>query len=161
MCDCGFACNRITSVRKFVKICRIAQYQHWWTLLKPPSYSVRPSVCTHVRTRTQSKDEISVLLRCYTAYIGNYLSTFRYNLSVSSSWAALLSNMGPIGCPETSVRNYHYPLRNNPEDHSAKLLRGGSPSSRSSQTCSEPLQLDRSCQNSCVLRKNCSSIPRR
>jgi hypothetical protein len=23
-------------------------------------------------------------------------------------------NMGPIGCPETSVRNYHYSLRNNP-----------------------------------------------
>jgi hypothetical protein len=21
--------------------------------------------------------------------------------------------MGPIGCPETSVRNYHYSLRNN------------------------------------------------
>jgi len=23
--------------------------------------------------------------------------------------------MGPIGCPETSVRKYHYSLRNNPE----------------------------------------------
>jgi hypothetical protein len=23
--------------------------------------------------------------------------------------------MGPIGCPETSVRNYHYSPRNNPE----------------------------------------------
>ena len=26
--------------------------------------------------------------------------------------------MGLIGCPETSVRNYHYSLRNNPEEHS-------------------------------------------
>jgi len=26
--------------------------------------------------------------------------------------------MGPIGCSETSVRIYHYSLRNNPEDHS-------------------------------------------
>ena len=26
--------------------------------------------------------------------------------------------MGPIGCPETSVRNYHYSLRNNPEERS-------------------------------------------
>jgi len=26
--------------------------------------------------------------------------------------------MGPIGCPETSVRDYHYPLHNNPEEHS-------------------------------------------
>jgi len=24
--------------------------------------------------------------------------------------------MGPIGCPETPVRNYHYTLRNNPAE---------------------------------------------
>jgi len=24
--------------------------------------------------------------------------------------------MGPIGCPETSVRNYHYSPRSNPEE---------------------------------------------
>ena len=35
--------------------------------------------------------------------------------------------MGPIGCPETSVRNYHHSLRNNPEERSSHLLRGGSP----------------------------------
>jgi len=34
---------------------------------------------------------------------------------------------GPIGCPETSVRNYNYSLRNNPEEGSYNLLRGGSP----------------------------------
>jgi hypothetical protein len=27
--------------------------------------------------------------------------------------------MGPIGCPETSVRNYRYSLRNNPEERSS------------------------------------------
>ena len=27
--------------------------------------------------------------------------------------------MGPIGCPETSVRNYHYTLRNIPEERRA------------------------------------------
>jgi len=27
--------------------------------------------------------------------------------------------MRPIGCPETSVRNYHYSLRNDPEEHSS------------------------------------------
>jgi len=27
--------------------------------------------------------------------------------------------MGKIGCPETSVRNCHYSLRNNPEEHSS------------------------------------------
>jgi hypothetical protein len=33
--------------------------------------------------------------------------------------------MGPIGCPETSVRNYHYSLRNSLEESSSHLLRGG------------------------------------
>jgi hypothetical protein len=31
--------------------------------------------------------------------------------------------MGPIGCPETSVRNYHYSLRNNHKDGSDRLFR--------------------------------------
>ena len=34
--------------------------------------------------------------------------------------------MGPIFSPETSVRNYHYSLRNDPEERSSRLLRGGS-----------------------------------
>jgi hypothetical protein len=38
--------------------------------------------------------------------------------------------MGAIDCPETSVRNYHYPLSNYPEECSARLLRGGSLKSR-------------------------------
>jgi hypothetical protein len=33
--------------------------------------------------------------------------------------------MGPIGCPETSVRN-PYTLRNIPEERSSHLHRGGS-----------------------------------
>jgi hypothetical protein len=33
--------------------------------------------------------------------------------------------MGPIGRPETSVRNYHYSPRNSPEERSSHLLRGG------------------------------------
>jgi hypothetical protein len=35
------------------------------------------------------------------------------------------SRLGPIGCPETSVRNYHYWLRNKPEEGSSHLLRVG------------------------------------
>jgi hypothetical protein len=31
-------------------------------------------------------------------------------------------NMETIGCPETSVRNYHYSLRNDPEERSSLLL---------------------------------------
>ena len=38
--------------------------------------------------------------------------------------------MGPIGCPETSVRNYHYSPCNDPEERSSQLLRGGSLKSR-------------------------------
>jgi len=38
--------------------------------------------------------------------------------------------MGQTGCPETSVRNYHYSLHNNPEERSSELLCGGSLKSR-------------------------------
>jgi hypothetical protein len=34
--------------------------------------------------------------------------------------------MGPAGCPETSVRNHHYSLHNNPREGSSYLLRDGS-----------------------------------
>jgi len=30
--------------------------------------------------------------------------------------------MGPIDCPEKSVRNYHYSLRNDPEEHSFQQI---------------------------------------
>jgi hypothetical protein len=45
------------------------------------------------------------------------------NRCESDSWALM---MGPVVCPETSVRNCHYSLRNNPEKRSSHLLRGGS-----------------------------------
>jgi len=43
--------------------------------------------------------------------------------------------MGPTGCPETSVRNYHYMLRNNPEEYSSHLLRGWNLKSRINNGC--------------------------
>ena len=33
-----------------------------------------------------------------------------------------LLKMGPIGRPETSVRNYHYTLRNNPKERGSLLV---------------------------------------
>jgi hypothetical protein len=39
-----------------------------------------------------------------------------WGLSISS-WPL---QMGPIGCPDTTVRNYHYLLRNNPEVRSSQ-----------------------------------------
>ena len=42
--------------------------------------------------------------------------------------------MGSIGCPETSVRNYHHSLRNIPEQRTPRLFRGGSLKSREGHT---------------------------
>ena len=55
---------------------------------------------------------------------GISLLMFRDNLSVPTSRA--ICPMRPIGCPETSVRNYHCWLRNNPKGRSSNLRRGGS-----------------------------------
>ena len=67
-------------------------------------------------------DENWALLGYYAAS-GNFLMTFRDNLSVPSSevknpifFILRPWRWDPIGSPETSVRNYHYPLRNNSED---------------------------------------------
>jgi hypothetical protein len=76
--------------------------------------------------------ENCALLGYYTASSGNFLLTFRDNLSVPSSRfkkpkevyiklriGAAGYRMGLIGCPETSVRNYYYSLRNNAEERSS------------------------------------------
>jgi hypothetical protein len=76
-------------------------------------------------------DENCTLLGCYAASSGNFLPTFRDNLSVPSSGAqnskGILDywtvKMGQRGFPETSAINYHYSLRNNPEERSSNLLR--------------------------------------
>ena len=44
--------------------------------------------------------------------------------------------MGPIGCPETSVQNYHPTLRNTPEERRSHLHDGGSLKSRSAADAS-------------------------
>ena len=74
-----------------------------------------------VHISTQWQIENCALLRYYAASSGNSLPTFRHSLSVSS-WSL---KTGPIGCAETSVRNYHYSLRHSPEGRSSHLLRGG------------------------------------
>jgi hypothetical protein len=48
------------------------------------------------------------------------LFEFRNCWILSDSWAL---KMGPMGCPETSARNYHKSLHNNPEERSSQLLR--------------------------------------
>jgi len=51
--------------------------------------------------------ENCALLGYYLASTGNFLQAFRDNLAIPSL-------RGPIGCPETSVRNYRYSLIHNP-----------------------------------------------
>ena len=55
--------------------------------------------------------ENCALLRCYAAISGNFLPTL-------DSWTL---RMGPLGCPETSVINYHYSLRNSPEERGSLI----------------------------------------
>jgi len=63
----------------------------------------------------------------YVAYSDNSLPKFRDNLSVPFS---RVKKYGPICCPETSIRDYHYSLCNSPEERSSLLLRGGGMKSR-------------------------------
>ena len=46
-------------------------------------------------------------------------TTTRFVTAVFDSWPL---KTGPIGCPETSVRNYHNTLRNSPEERSSNIL---------------------------------------
>jgi hypothetical protein len=64
-------------------------------------------------------DENCAILGHHAASSGNFLPTFRDNLSVPSS---RVKKMGPIFCLGTSVWNYHYSLRNNPEERSTLCL---------------------------------------
>jgi hypothetical protein len=53
------------------------------------------------------------------------ISSFRRevdeNCDILGYYAANSGNSLPIGCPETSVRNYHYALRNNAEERSSRV----------------------------------------
>jgi hypothetical protein len=70
--------------------------------------------------------ENCALLGCYATSVGNSPRTFRDNLSDPSTWVKFLFKLAPLFCPETSVGNYQYPLRNSPEERSSHSLRGGS-----------------------------------
>ena len=64
-------------------------------------------------------NENCTLLVYYAASSGDSLRTFRDILSVPSSGVNNPLQMGWISCPATSMRNYHYSLRNNLEDCSS------------------------------------------
>jgi hypothetical protein len=79
------------------------------TLYIITEHNVSKAVAFGLQVKTFKGTENCALLGYYAASGGNLLPTFWDNLSVSSSWTL---KMGPTGCPETSVRNYHYSLRN-------------------------------------------------
>ena len=54
------------------------------------------------------------------AYEQPVVSIFTVQESPQNSWPLRL---GPIVCPETSIRNYHYSPHNNPEERSSQLFR--------------------------------------
>jgi hypothetical protein len=90
-----------------------------------------------VQGHTVLRDENCASLGYYAASSGNSLRTFsdnicpifkgqEYKKGIDSSPL----KVGTIGCLETSVRNYHYSLRNSSEELISHLLRGGSLKSR-------------------------------
>jgi len=82
------------------------------------SYSLRTALFCDIKQR--------VVATAYRRFGTTYRSHFQGSRPPKNPL-----NMESIRCPETSVRNYHYLLRNNPEEHSSHLLRGGSLKSRS------------------------------
>ena len=90
-----------------------------------------PSSATDRIKRWCRQEENCAPLGYYAASSGNFIPTFRINLSVSSSgldsWTL---RMGTISCPERSVRNYHYSPDNNQAKRSSQLLCSGSLKSR-------------------------------
>ena len=69
------------------------------------------------------------ILSYYAASSGNFLPTFRDNLSVISYQPQGSWTLRP-------VRNYDYPQRNNPVECRSQLLRGGNLKSHIIQGCS-------------------------
>jgi len=62
----------------------------------------------------------------YAAISGTYFLTFRDNLPIFKDEKDWPLKMGPIGCPDTSVKKYHYWLLNDPEERSSHLFHRGS-----------------------------------
>jgi len=94
-------CWGVLAIRMCVKLCVISVFRH-----------EVPEDCAP--------------LGYYAANRGNFLPTFRDNLSAPSSGYVLDSwtlRIGQIGWPETSVRNYPYLPRNDPEERSSEYAK--------------------------------------
>jgi hypothetical protein len=100
-------------------------WQYFWFLLLS-AHHVQGVICVIAGFRCEV-DVKCPLRGYYAASSGNSLPTLRDNPSVpfsrfknpkrKDSWPL---KMGPTGCRETSVRNYHYSLRNDSEEGSSR-----------------------------------------
>ena len=114
-------------------------------LMSPTITSLITVVLCMISGFHRKLDVNCALLGCYTASSGDSFSTFRDGLSVPPSGIVFLYSwplkMGPLGCPETSARNYHYSLYNNAEESSSqegfcsKDTQGNSSSSYTKSCC--------------------------
>jgi len=88
--------------------------------LKPPRYRylqfVLSSVCPALTERQFEKSNCKI--SGFRREVGEKCALLGYYFFFTS-WPL---KMGPKGCPETSVRNYHYSLRNNPEERSSRKV---------------------------------------
>jgi len=84
--------------------------------------------------------ETCALLVTYATYSGTSLPTLQDNFSIPFSGVSFLfgfltlEDETHIDCPETSVHNYHYTLRNFPEERRSHVLRGENLKSLKSNT---------------------------
>jgi hypothetical protein len=102
------------------------------SLLRGYIWSERRDVLCVISGFRREVDENCVILGYCEASSGDSLPTFRDKISgsilrgkKSKSLYFLSLEDGPLVCTETSVRDYHYLLRNSPEKRSSHLLGGG------------------------------------
>jgi hypothetical protein len=82
---------------------------------------------THARPRSEN----CALLGYYAASNGNFSPTFRTTYRSHLQGSRIKKKYWPlkmwqIVCPKTSIINYQYSSRNNPEEHNSHVLQGGS-----------------------------------
>ena len=75
------------------------------------------------------------LLGCYTANSGKFLTVLGQRIGPILKGQES-KKMGLIGCPQTSLSNYHCSLLNSPDERSSHLLCGGSLKSCKMSPCS-------------------------
>ena len=98
-----------------------------WSLVQRSTTDCGASLCVYSRN-LMNEEALARIFRTNTT--ANKSTT--ENCALLGYYAASSGNFLPIGCPETSVINYHYSFCNNPEQRSSQLLRGGSLKSRRS-----------------------------